>query len=191
MSENQKITAKVIIEMMGGPKDHIVNTMKLYIDKIDEDYEHIKVLDKFTSEPKEREGGELFDIFCELEIEAKNFEELTGFSIDYMPSSVEIVEPAELNLDIPEFNNYFNDVLGKLHKIGNELKRVNMERDALGNNGVVLLKNIILLQLERGPRTLDKLAKVAGVPAEHIAKFLEVMEGEGKIKKDGDNYSLA
>jgi len=103
--EKSKIHARVIIEMMGAPKEHIVKTMEMLIDKIKEDEKeegNIKMIGSETADPVEKDS--LWSIFSEIEVELKDVPSLIGFCFDYMPSSVEIISPNQFSFDSPDFD---------------------------------------------------------------------------------------
>jgi hypothetical protein len=184
-----KLVARVIIQMMGAPKKHIEDTLKKYIAKIDEDYADIKVLKKYIS-PAKKEGGH-FNVFSELELEIEGTENLVWFCFDYMPASVEILEPDSLVYECHDFTNFLNDLQQKLHKVDMMIKSLSAENQVLKKNGMTLMNNILLLQLGTGPKNVSALAKGSGVPEDHVEKFLESMVTEGKIKKHKDTYRLS
>jgi len=186
--DRQKILARVIIQMMGSPKKHIVDTLKMYVDKIEDDYKDIKIRDEFKSKPKKE--GNMYQVFTELEIEVSGVDKLVYFCFDYMPSSVEILEPEELVYDSKDLTDYLNDLQERLHKADMMIKNLSAENQVVKNNGVTLMKNIILLQLKWRPTDIETLAINAGVPEEHIKKFLGALEKDGKIKKDKGIYSI-
>ncbi len=177
--------------MIGAPKKHIEDTIKLYIDKLEENHTNLELLDQHISKPKKTKDAELYNIFADIEFSAKNVEDLTWFCIDYMPSSIEIVEPDRINFDAFEFNGYINDLLSKLHKVGEELKRLKIVNETLSHNGVALMKNLILLSLKEKPKDSSEIALNAGVPREHVLKFIEQLIKEGLIAKKEDKYYLA
>ncbi len=186
----QKIVCKAIIEMLGHPKEHIEETMKKYVDKIEEDYKKIKLTDTYISEAEHDENQKLYSVFSELDMEITDIGELSWFCLDYLPSSIEIMEPEELKYDTRDFTHFLNDLLAKLHKIGNELKTYNAQNKTLRKNSVTITKNMMLYQLKDGPKTAAQLGKNAGMPEEDAKKFLESMVKENKIKETNGKYSL-
>jgi hypothetical protein len=191
MPKDQKIVARVIIEMMGSPKKHIEDTLQMYIDKIGEDYKNIKIIEENRSKAeKENKDEKLYKIYTELEIESKGIENLVWFCFDFMPSSVEIIEPAEIIYDQHDFTDFLNDLQAKLHNHDSVIKNLSAENQVIKKNGMTLIKNIVMLQLKIGKNDSETLATNAGVPVDHMEKFLEGLIKEGKIKKDKDFYSL-
>ena len=190
MAKDERIVARVIIQMLGAPKEHIEKTLKEYIDKIKDEHKDIKILNKYQSKAKKEKNDKLFKVFSELEIEVKGVDSLVWFCFDYMPASVEIVEPDKLVYDSHEFTNFLNDLQAKLHKLDMLLKHFSAENIVVKKNGMALMKNIIILQLRTGPKGIKTLAANAGVPQDHIERFLNSMIKEGKIKKDKNLYKL-
>jgi hypothetical protein len=184
-----KITAEAIIQMMGGPKQHIEDTMRLYLDKIEEDYADIKVKKRYVCPAKKE--GELYQLFAELTLEINGIDNLIWFCLDYMPSSIEIIRPDEFLYKSHDYTNFLNDLLQKLHKVDMALKNVSAENRILKKNGTQLLKNLLTVLLREGPKKVQWLAKNAGVPETHATEFLAAMVKEGKILKDKELYRLA
>ena len=120
----EKITANTIIEIVGSPKEHVQKTMQEVINliKTNKDFEIIK---EEISEPNEREfpnpskEGEKIQIWStltEFEIKFKDFYTLSNFCFDFMPSSIEILEPTELKIPNQNANDALNDLLARLHQ---------------------------------------------------------------------------
>jgi len=77
-----------VIELVGSPKEHVEEVMKKIVDKVKESY---KLVDSKTFDAKQMD--KLWAIFSELTIKFDKIEDLFGFCFDYMPSSVEIINP--------------------------------------------------------------------------------------------------
>lgn len=190
MEKEQKIVARVIIQMLGAPKKHIENTLKLYIDKIKEEHKNITIIREYESKAEKKKDSKLYNVFSELEIEALGIEDLVWFCFDYMPASVEILKPDSLVYNAHEFTNFLNDLQARLHKVDMVIKNLSAENTVVKKNGVVLIKNIIMLLLKSGSKDIKSMASAAGVPEKHIETFLDAMIKEGKIKKDNNLYRL-
>ncbi len=182
------VVAKVIFEMLGSPKEHIEGTIKKYVDNIEKEYKNIRLLDSYISEAEETED-KLWSLFAEVEIRSSP-EDLAWFCIDYMPASVEIVEPSEISFKLNDYNAFMNDLLAKLHNIGSNLKQLSIKNELITKNGLVLMRNLIALILKEGPKKLEELSKNTGVPEKDLEKFLETLKKEGKIKETGGRFSL-
>lgn len=120
-----KIITRFVVELMGSPKDHVENTMKLVMDKISKD-EKFKVKDMKMYELTEVKS--LWSTFIDVEIEFNELKDIMGFCFDYMPSSVEVIEPERLkDFKLNNISELMNEMLAKLHKYDLILKNLNAE----------------------------------------------------------------
>ena len=118
------IKARSIIEIVGGPKEHVDKAMGIIMDKLRED-KQFKLLNEKVFEAKPLEGKKpLFSTFCEIEIEVKEMSDLFGFCFDFLPSSVEIYDPAQLALKVDVVNDMFNELISKLHQYDMAFKNI-------------------------------------------------------------------
>ena len=125
--DEQKILANAILEIVGAPKEHVDNTLKTVLDKI-KDERGIKIVNQEIGSAENMELGDvknLYSAFAELEIEFGNVMRLLNFCFDFMPSSVEILEPENLNLNFGKLSSFLNDLLAQLHRYDMALKNVN------------------------------------------------------------------
>ena len=121
-----KILARVVIEIAGFPKEHIEQVMQKVIDKIKENFE-IKKSEVFDSvELKDKFAG-FWSIFSEIEINFEDINAITIFCFEYMPSSIEILEPEELKFESTNFAGFLNDLLARLHEYDMVVKNLQAE----------------------------------------------------------------
>ena len=186
--EKEHIRAVVIIEMLGKPKEHIEKTIRQYVDKIKTE-ENLVVLRSDFIDTKQQ--GEFFSTFVELEIIVKGLKRLVGFCFDYMPSSIDIIKPEQLAMKAGDINGFMNDMLAKMHMIDMTLKKKINENDFLKLNLKTALKNTILLVAKVQPMSRENLAKVTGIHEREINLILNGLIKEGKIKKEGELFTLA
>ncbi len=111
---NKKIVARIIIEILGSPKEHVEEVIHKIVDNIDKKEEDIKVIKGKSYEAEEVKG--LWSSFAELDLEFKDEERLVGFCFDYMPSSIEILEPEVIKFEQKIFGELLNDLLARLHQ---------------------------------------------------------------------------
>ncbi|MAG20032.1 hypothetical protein CL618_01200 [archaeon] len=118
---------RAVIEIVGSPKEHVEKILGLVIEKIKK--EELKVLrvDAFDA----KEVKELWSCFAEVEIEFETLERFMGFCFDYMPSSIEILEPEELKVESGSFGDIINDLLAKLHQYDMLIKGLKAENIVL------------------------------------------------------------
>ncbi|MEK6840308.1 MAG: hypothetical protein AABX72_05170 [Nanoarchaeota archaeon] len=118
------VKARSIIEIVGGPKEYVDKAMGIVLDKLRESKE-IKLLKDKVFEAQPLDGKKpLFSSFCEIELEVKKMDDLFGFCFDFMPSSVEIYDPAELALNIDAVNEMVNELITKLHQYDMAFKNI-------------------------------------------------------------------
>ncbi|MDP6293769.1 MAG: hypothetical protein QGG83_03350, partial [Candidatus Woesearchaeota archaeon] len=89
--EKVPVTARVVLEIVGAPKEHVEKSLKEYVADIKKSNEILTEV-FHPAEEKER----LWTSFFELEIKFKSAMHLLDFCFESMPSSVEIMEPNEI-----------------------------------------------------------------------------------------------
>lgn len=182
------LLAKVIVEVLGTPKEHVEKTLKSVIEKIKED-ESLSVLKGkvFKAKPK----GKFFTMFAEMEILFDDFSNLTIFCLDYLPSSVEIIEPLDFKAKSVNITHVLNDLLAKLHNVDMVMKSIQAKNLILERNSLNLLKNIVVLTLKDGKKkSLEELSKATGISIKALEPFLQNYLKDGAIKKVGKKYAL-
>ncbi len=174
--------------MLGKPKEHIEKTLKQYVDRIKQNPDWMVIKDDFA-EPKEQET--MWSMFVELEMVFNDILSLLPFCFDFMPSSIEIIKPENILIKGHELTGFLNDLQGKLHEVDMIAKKLKAETQVLKKNLNTSLNNIILLVLRiKRQSGVGELSKSAGVSEERLSPFLEQLIKEGKIKKEGEGYSL-
>jgi len=123
-----KIQAKIMIEILGTPKEHVEETIKKVIEKLKNE-EGVKLLKEVTYEAEKIK--EMWSTFSDLDIEVEDTTKLVGICFDYMPSSVEIIEPLKMNIETTMITEFLNDLLARLHKTDMILKNTIAENQLL------------------------------------------------------------
>lgn len=124
------IKVNAIIEIVGAPKEHVTEVIDKAVQLMKEN-ENFKLLNAEKSEPKTIPQSEkIFSSFVEAELSFSNFEKITGFCLDFMPSSIEIVEPEKITVDTLEMTNTLNDLMAKLHQYDMTLKNYILKEKA-------------------------------------------------------------
>ena len=114
--EENKIIAILMIEVMGRPKEHLVETLEDISRKISEE-EGVKLINKKIKEPTLiKDQKDLFTTFAEIEVEAKSPSYLTILMFKYMPAHVEVVEPEKINLSNHVLGDILSELTRRLHK---------------------------------------------------------------------------
>ena len=183
---SKQILARIIIEMLGAPQDYITKTMHGYIEKLKGSYKVLKS-EISDAEPKEQ----VFSLFAELEMQFKDLQSLIDFCFESMPSSVEIVEPSEFVFKLDKMNAFLNDLQSRLHEADAIIKGERTKQQLLDINTTNIFKRFILHLVEKGPKTAGEISHYIGVKPNELTPFLNKLVKDKKMKKDGENYSIA
>lgn len=112
----EKITAILIIEVAGRPPEYLKNSLEIHVDKF-KSLKGVELLNSRIHEPKLlEEQKDIYTMFAEVEINTETLGRLIEVIFEFMPSSVTVVEPADLVLDTQEASMVLNDLAGRLHK---------------------------------------------------------------------------
>lgn len=121
------IRAVMIVEMAGCPPEHVSATLEKHVRALGA-FRDIKVNSIQMSEPKEIEGQkEIFTCFAEVDFETENMSRLSDTMFDFMPSSVEVLEPSRISFTSQEASSLLNNISGRMHRY-DEAARVAIER---------------------------------------------------------------
>lgn len=187
IAEKTHIRCKVIIEILGKPKEHVEKTLRMYVDKIKDDSDLI-ILNSEFSEAVEKE--KLYAIFVELDMIIKGIPKLIAFCFDYMPSSIEISKPEEFVMRKSSVEDLINDLQARLHDVDMTVKRQKNENDFLRQNLNKSVSNIILISLASGNLNKGELSEVTGIHDKELDIFLEELLKGNKLKEEQGIYSL-
>ena len=187
IAEKTHIRCKVIIEILGKPKEHVEKTLRMYVDNIKDDSDLI-ILNSEFSEAVEKE--KLWATFVELDMIIKGIPKLIAFCFDYMPSSIEISKPEEFVMRKSSVEDLINDLQARLHDVDMTVKRQKNENDFLRQNLNKSVSNIILISLASGNLNKGELSKVTGIHDKELDIFLEELLKGNKLKEEQGIYSL-
>ncbi len=173
----KKIRAIIIVEVVGRPAEHVKESLKQHVSNIDKD-KKAKLISLTLSEPKkiempEAQAQEMFTCFAEAEIEAESMGKLAELVFDYMPSSIEIIEPSEIIFSLSDATSFLNDLSGRLHRYDEIAKIAQMQTQQLSTR-LQLAQEII--------KNDPDLRKKFGVPDE---KKVEEKAEKKVVKKSG------
>lgn len=182
------VLSRIIMELQGGPKEHIEKTMEMVIEKIKSEITTLKVDSNSVEELEDHEG--VFSTFTELELLFDDMEAFISFCFDYTPSSVEVLEPEEMNFNSNILSNFMNDVVTRLHQNTNLVKQMTMENKALKYNSSAFLRNLITLSLSAKSRNSEELSKMVGIKVESLEPILKQLVEKEQLVLDADKYSL-
>lgn len=183
---NEKIQTKIILEMLGAPKEYIEQTMKDYVTKIKQEGVQVKKEKYEEAQPAER----LFSTFAELDIDFKNLKDLLDFCFEALPSSVEVITPIEMQINARDLTGFLNDLQARLHETDMIVKTSRAHNKILESNTTAVFHNFITFALKQEPKTIEELAQTTGVTTKEIKPFLNKLVENNKIKLEGTKYQV-
>ncbi len=197
----EKILCRAIVEVVGKPKEHVEKAVNMVVEKCQEieglklekkEIAEVKSLKEEKLEKTEKRiqdtAGELFSTFAEIDFRADNLDVVASFCFDFLPSSIEIMEPDKLNIKLRDVSKLMNDILSKLHNADHVLKKMNFENSVLKKNSELLLRNMIIVSLKSKEKNIGDLSKAVGIPSEHLKHFLDSLISENFIKEEEGIY---
>lgn len=176
--------ARCILEILGAPKEFVVKKLREHVDELKTNGLDIE-LEKYE-EPKQQE--KLFSHFVELQINFKDIQEFIDFCFDSMPSSVEIISPEKLTLDMSYFEDVMNDFQAKLHHTDMMLKTMQAQKQVLDRNAINTFHNFIKFACKTKPHTLEELSTLVGVGTKELEPFVKGLVDKGMLEKEGEAF---
>ena len=185
--EKNYLRVNVLFEIIGNPKEHVSKTITTIAKKLEEERDIVLVKGEL-GEPEETNDG-LFGGYCEADILVKDFNKLSWLAFNFMPASIEIIEPAKLSIKDKELTDFISDLLAHLHENNTQLIQMNSLTQGLLRNMNAMVRNAILVSLLDGDKPAESIAKMIGVNPKDIEPVFEAMITEKTIEKKGSKYS--
>lgn len=112
----KNLRALMIVEIAGRPAEHIKKALENHIKSM-ESKKDVEIVSQMLSDPNliDKEKN-IFSCFAEVEVEVETLARLTELVFDFMPSSIELLEPDKVSLSSQEATMFLNDLAGRLHK---------------------------------------------------------------------------
>jgi len=136
----------------------------------------------------QKAAGELFSTFAEIDFRTGTIDVIASFCFEFLPSSIEIMEPEKTEIKLRDISKLMNDILSKVHNADMAVKKLNFENSILNKNAQLLLRNMIIVSLKSKEKKVDELAKATGIPSEQLKPFLDALIKEGFITEDNNLY---
>ena len=187
IDEEGYIHSNVIFEVIGNPKEYVEKAIREYVESLEKD-EDIDVVSKDIEDAEKQEEQNVWSTFAEVELLVKNLEKFTWLCMNFMPSSIEIMDPEKHLFQAADLTNWLNDLLAKLHEIGSVSQQVGQQNKLMLKNINALMRNSILICLDADIRELDKIASKIGVDEKNVERVLKAMAKEGKITKKEEEF---
>jgi hypothetical protein len=133
MNGETKVTAMLVIEILGRPKEHIVESLQKIIDQIKEE-RGVKLEESKIHEPKEvKDQKDLFTTFAEVEIKVESPLNLAILMFKYMPAHMEIISPEKISLTNNGYGDILNELTRRLHGYDEVARVLQAEKQILTN----------------------------------------------------------
>lgn len=181
------VRARIILEISGAPKELVEKAMKNVQLQI-KGQDDLEIEEEKIGEVTGEELG--FSTFANYTLLFRDLDSCTRFCFDYHPSSVEIIDPAEIKFTVLDLTTFYNDLLGNLHDVDKVVRTIGAQNRILNANIVGLIRNLILISLHGKKKTADELAKIIGVGASELPAVLDDFVNEGVLLKEGEHYTL-
>ena len=132
-STDKSISANFILEILGKPKEYLVQALEEMISKINAEARVVVVNQKVHEPVQMKDSKEFFTTYAEVEIEVEEPIFLAILMFKYMPSHVEILSPERLIFQNNEFSDILNELTRRLHGY-DELARIfQLEKQEMQN----------------------------------------------------------
>jgi len=180
------ILVRVTFEIVGSPKEHVEKTLKSYLANIKKD-SRIFFVKEEIGEPKKSKGN-MWSTYAETELLVKDLETFTWLCMNFMPASIEILEPAELSFNNRNLQNWLNDLISKLHEVNTKFMALKSSSDSMVKGMNTLIRNAIIISLDK-PKTMDQIGERIGIDPKQLKPFFEAMIKEKRLEKKDNLYS--
>jgi len=130
-SEDFRIRALLIIEVMGRPAEHLTEALNDIVNRIDAEKD-TSVITKKINEPLEIENQKgMYSNYAEIEVEVKNPMILSGLMFRYMPAHVEVISPESFYTTNIHYTELMTEITRRLHVYDNVARVLQMEKSIM------------------------------------------------------------
>ena len=129
--ETKGISAVMILEAIGRPPEHLVETLENLVKEIEKE-KGVKVLNKDFKEPVlMKDSKDIYTTFVEIEVEVEEILHLAILLFKYMPAHIEILYPEFIALTNNGWNDIFNELTRRLHGYDEVARVIQVEKNIL------------------------------------------------------------
>jgi len=151
-SDKEKISAVMILDIIGRPPEHLVESLEMIIKEMEKE-KGVMVVSKQIKEPiLMKDQKDFYTTFAEIEVEVDDILYLVILMFKYMPAHIEIISPEIIALSNNGFNEVLNELVRRLHGY-DEIARI-----------MQIEKQILLKKIQELGGDLDKLFPQAQFP---------------------------
>jgi hypothetical protein len=186
--EKGGLVCRTVCELVGSPKEHIDKTIRLMVDKA-KVLKDTTLLEQEIAESVPR--GNMFSTFTEMTLVFKTKEALLGFCFDFMPSSVEVIEPEKMEIENNLFSSWVNELQGRLHQIDMVAKEKVALARVYDKQQQSIIRYNLLSHLIDEPLSEEDLRKRVGIDKETFKNYLDTILKNGDILKEEDKLKLS
>ncbi len=129
--DTRKIHSELIIEVMGTPKEYIIETLEGIIKQIKEEKGVSVIQSKIHDAVEVKDQKEIYTTFSEIEVQTKDVFELSMLMFKYMPAHVEILSPESIEVKNDFLNTLLNEIVRRLHGYDNLARIFEFEKSKL------------------------------------------------------------
>lgn len=140
-NEEQKISAVLIVEVLGRPPEHLVETLENIAKQMGEE-KGVKVVNKIINPPVlMKDQKEFYTSFAEIEVEVEDILNIVILMFKYMPANIEIISPEKISLPNAGWNDILNELTRRLHGY-EEIARILQTEKGIMENKLRELMNV-------------------------------------------------
>jgi hypothetical protein len=130
-SDNKKVNAVFILEVIGHPPEYLTETLNDLIKKVREE-KGVKVKDSKVNEPVlMKDQKDFYTSFAEIEIEAESILNIAIMMFKYMPAHIEILSPQNISLTNSDWDDILNELTRRLHGYEEITRLIQTEKSIL------------------------------------------------------------
>lgn len=129
--KESEVKAELIVEVLGKPPEHLIETLKKIIERIGEE-KGVKILKNKISEPQAlKDNPEFYTTFAEIEVEVEEILYLVMLMFKYMPAHIEIIYPEKIVSTNNGWNEILNEIARRLHGYDEIARVLQIEKGVL------------------------------------------------------------
>ncbi len=129
--DKEKITAILMLEILGRPPEHLKKTLENIIEKMSQE-KGVKIISKRIHEAVPlKERKDFFTSFAEIEVEVDGILYLAMLMFKYMPAHIDILSPENIILKNNEISEVMNELTRRLHGYDEVARVIQAEKKIL------------------------------------------------------------
>jgi hypothetical protein len=157
--KDAKIKAAMIIEVLGKPPEHLIETLNKLIEEIDKE-KGVKVLSKTVREAQPlKDNPEFYTSFAEIEVELEEILYLVMLMFKYMPAHIEIISPETISLTNNGWDEILNELTRRLHGYDEVARVLGVEKNILERKLRDLMEKMPKEEQKSSPKSSEQDSK--------------------------------